>query len=297
MIVSVLVALAVAFGAGAALILAASVYPRSRAAALALWPLYGSEFVIVGALLVPAALGAFAFAAALIGFALRGEFEMLRLLDLPCFGVPQAIVALAGAAMIGAATLGDWRLAEIAFAAGAVLALIAALATWRGRAGLMVALGAISCLVFPVLAGASIALLTARNSGFMWLVFAYGTVEIDDAFALLVGRLFGRTPIFPRLSPHKTLEGLAGGITAGMAAGLLLARTLLGVSFSAAFLPVAVVLTAGLAGDIATSALKRRFGKKDFPPVLARHGGVLDIYDSILFAGPALLLCLEAGLR
>jgi phosphatidate cytidylyltransferase len=47
-----------------------------------------------------------------------------------------------------------------------------------------------------------------------------------------------------------------------------------------------LVLGAGLAGDLGTSALKRARGVKDFPPVLKRHGGVLDIYDAFLAAMP-----------
>jgi phosphatidate cytidylyltransferase len=295
MIGSVLVALVIAFAAGAALILAATLSPRSRTAAAELWPLYGSEFVIVGALLIPAALGGLVFAAALVAFALRGEFEMFRLADLPAFGVPQTVVAMAGVAMIAAAAAGEPRALGIATGAGAVLALLSAVATRRGLAGLRMALAAEASIVFPMVCAAAIVALGARAEGFLWLVTAYGTVEINDGFALLVGKLFGRTPALPRLSPRKTVEGLVGGFAAGIAAGLLLAHYLLGLSPGASAGPVAVILAAGFAGDLATSALKRRLGKKDFSAVLARHGGVLDIYDSMLFAAPALLLYLAAA--
>ena len=294
MMQAVFVALAIAFAAGAFLILAGKLNPRTRAAARDLWPLYGSEFVIVGALLVPAFLGPSVFAVALIAFVLRGQFELFRLVGLPAFGLPQGIAGLAAAAMIVAAEHGALRAGEIALAAGAALSMLTGLATRPGRAGFVLGLVAAGGLAFPALMAAAAAWLAVRPNGVLWLVFAYGTVEINDAFALLIGKLFGRTPAFPRLSPRKTLEGLLGGIGAGLLAGLLLAHALLRLGVSAALAPAGVVLIAGIAGDLATSALKRRFGKKDFAPVLARHGGVLDIYDSILFAAPALALYLTA---
>jgi phosphatidate cytidylyltransferase len=125
--------------------------------------------------------------------------------------------------------------------------------------------------------------------GFAFLAFVYGTVEIADAFALLTGKLFGRTPLVPRLSPRKTVEGFAGGLFAGGIAGLLLARYFFGIEPAESWPLVGIVLAAGTLGDLLTSALKRARGKKDFPPVLPAHGGVIDIYDSFLFAAPIFL--------
>jgi phosphatidate cytidylyltransferase len=137
-----------------------------------------------------------------------------------------------------------------------------------------------------------------RNSpqGFLWLLLVQVTVETNDSFALLVGKLIGGTRVFPRLSPGKTLAGLVGGLAAGLLAGLVVSRLLLELSFYAAFASTIVALAAGLAGDLLLSALKRQRDVKDFPPVALLHGGLLDIYDSLLFAVPALLL-LRSGLR
>ena len=91
-------------------------------------------------------------------------------------------------------------------------------------------------------------------------------------------------------APGKTLAGRVCGVLAGMAAGLAVAHLLLGLPIVTAWLAVMAALAAGLAGDLALSALKRARGVKDFPPLALLHGGLLDIYDSLLFAAPALLL-------
>ena len=99
--------------------------------------------------------------------------------------------------------------------------------------------------------------------------------------------LFGRHHPFPRLSPRKTIEGLLGGMVCAVAIGSVLGVWLLGIApLLAAGIALAIAL-AGLAGDLITSAIKRRAGVKDFPEVHALHGGLLDIFDSVLYAVPA----------
>lgn len=237
----VLLTLAIAFGFGAIVILAAGLNARMRPKAAELWALYFSEFVIVAALLGPAALGRGVFALALAAFLLRAGLELFRVMKKP------------------------------------------------GRAALLF-LG----LAFMA---SAIDTLRAGTNGFLWIFAVFVTVEVGDAFALLCGKLFGRTKIFPRLSPRKTAEGLVGGLVLGGTASYLLGVHLLALPGFEAGLLALLFLSAGLAGDLLTSALKRARGVKDFPAVLARHGGVLDIYDSFLFAAPAgLMFRLATGL-
>jgi phosphatidate cytidylyltransferase len=104
----------------------------------------------------------------------------------------------------------------------------------------------------------------------------------------------GRTLFAPQMSPKKTNEGAAGGLVAGVAAGLLLQV------FAFPELPRFHVATLSLLlgmfgqlGDLAESMLKRAAQVKDSSQLIPGHGGVLDRVDSLLFAFPVLYLYLS----
>lgn len=122
-----------------------------------------------------------------------------------------------------------------------------------------------------------------------WLIFFLLLVTwAADTGAYYAGTIWGRHRLAPRISPKKSVEGLAGGLI-GAAAAAYAARWwfLPALSpFDAAVL--AVLLTGvGLWGDLAESALKRSAGIKDSGGVLPGHGGMLDRLDSLLFSAPA----------
>lgn len=113
------------------------------------------------------------------------------------------------------------------------------------------------------------------------------TVASSDTLQYYCGRLFGRHPLAPAISPKKTIEGAIGGF-AGGAIGLALLghwwlpdvplpwRIALGLAVAAA----------GIAGDLFESLLKRSVGVKDSSAIIPGHGGVLDRIDALLFAAP-----------
>jgi phosphatidate cytidylyltransferase len=279
----ILTTVAAIFLLGGALILAGRAAPSSRAMAASLWPFYRSEFLIVGAFLLPAAMGGWVFLALLLAMTLRGQWELFTLFG-QSWKAPMPFLAMAaGAALVAAAAFTPDRLAA-ALAAGAGLLLV------LGRLRSPATWGAVASLVLPALPLALMAVARAQPQGFLWLFLAQAIVETNDAFALVLGKLIGRTRILPRLSPGKTLAGLISGLLAGLGAGLAVAHLLLGLPIIPALLATAAALAAGLLGDLALSALKRARGVKDFPPLALLHGGLLDIYDSLLFAVPALLL-------
>lgn len=130
-------------------------------------------------------------------------------------------------------------------------------------------------------------LLAARPGGQVALAGALGGAALSDIGAYAVGSRLGRHRIAPRISPHKTWEGLAGGLVLAAAGGAAVLPLLDG-----AWSPWTGALLAGLAGlagfvgDLAESMLKRDLGVKDLGTVLPGHGGVLDRVDGVLFALP-----------
>lgn len=130
------------------------------------------------------------------------------------------------------------------------------------------------------------AALDLQPNGVAWLVFMFICTEVQDSMAFLIGRLFGRTKIFPRLSPKKTVAGTVGGLSLGVLAGALFASLVLRMPWGLALVAALVCNAAGLAGDLLASAFKRDVGIKDYPSVHRLHGGLLDIYDSLIFTAP-----------
>jgi phosphatidate cytidylyltransferase len=112
--------------------------------------------------------------------------------------------------------------------------------------------------------------------------------KVGDIGAYFTGRFLGRRPFSPLISPKKTWEGFLGGMAASVltAVGLSFAGPLFryGVGEAVAF--GLVVGLAGVLGDLAESLIKRDGQAKDAARSIPGFGGVLDVIDSILFAGP-----------
>jgi phosphatidate cytidylyltransferase len=109
-----------------------------------------------------------------------------------------------------------------------------------------------------------------------------------DTAAYYVGTLYGQRKLAPRISPKKTVEGLAGGVL-GATVAACVARWTFVPEFSLFDTLVLAVLLAlvGLWGDLVESAIKRGAGVKDSGGLLPGHGGMLDRLDSLLFTAPA----------
>jgi phosphatidate cytidylyltransferase len=108
-----------------------------------------------------------------------------------------------------------------------------------------------------------------------------------DTGAYFTGRLLGRHKMSPVLSPKKTWEGAAGGVTAAVLGAVGINR--LGPALSGLVAEIGFGLTVGIAGilgDLAESLVKRDCRAKDASQVMPGFGGVLDVVDSILFAAP-----------
>lgn len=114
-------------------------------------------------------------------------------------------------------------------------------------------------------------------------------VMASDTFAYFAGSAFGRHKLAPRVSPGKTVEGLAGGLLGGIVAALLVRWLGLPALPAPAAVGLGIVVSAfGVTGDLVESLLKRWAGVKDSGRLFPGHGGMLDRLDSLLFGAPVL---------
>lgn len=199
--------------------------------------------------------------------------------------VDVALLTLAVSAAVVAAYLRPFPWVFAAIAAAMALAGIASAVRRRGPLWPM--LGA---LYVGVPAAAIIWLREHASEGFAYTLGLMVAVWATDIGAYFAGRALGGPKLAPRISPAKTWAGLLGGMVAAA-----LAMTALGLLFDGGFIPwllLAGALTAVLAqaGDLAESALKRRFHVKDSGAIIPGHGGILDRVDGLIFVFPAFVL-------
>jgi phosphatidate cytidylyltransferase len=128
---------------------------------------------------------------------------------------------------------------------------------------------------------------------YLWLAFI-GTWT-NDTFAFLVGSKWGKRKLCPSVSPGKTVEGALGGLI-GSVLGIVAFGSIYGLPlFHLIIIGFLVGITAPL-GDLTESAIKRYTGVKDSGRLLPGHGGVLDRFDSIMFAVPVVYYYIKAFL-
>jgi phosphatidate cytidylyltransferase len=112
-----------------------------------------------------------------------------------------------------------------------------------------------------------------------------GTVAVSDSMQYYTGRLLGRHPLAPAISPKKTIEGAVGGVVFGTAFMTLLgSRVLPFTGYAPLVILGLLVVLFGICGDLFESRLKRTAGVKDSSALIPGHGGVLDRIDALLFA-------------
>lgn len=133
------------------------------------------------------------------------------------------------------------------------------------------------------------------GDGFAYVTLVFLLTWMSDTGAYLVGSLVGRHKLAPRISPAKSLEGAAGGAAFAIGAGMGAAATFMrhDVTLLWGALLGALASLFGLLGDLVESLLKRDAQIKDASSAIPGHGGVLDRFDSVLFAAPLLYYVLR----
>ena len=129
---------------------------------------------------------------------------------------------------------------------------------------------------------------THRLGGREAVLLLLFTIVVSDSAQYYSGRLFGRRPLAPAISPKKTIEGAIGGVAVGTLFTVFAGRAVFPFvrPLPLALLGLTLVVL-GIAGDLFESRLKRSAGVKDSSELIPGHGGILDRIDALLFASPA----------
>lgn len=151
--------------------------------------------------------------------------------------------------------------------------------------GYPIVVGAL-CVLFLPLFAACITAIYLLPQGKDLIVYLLCLVWAADVGAYLTGKVFGKTKLIPKVSPGKTIEGVAGGFCLTLLVSLIAyfyflpAKSVLWFSLAACIVLISVL------GDLFISILKRRCQVKDTGNVFPGHGGVLDRFDSLIAALP-----------
>ena len=109
---------------------------------------------------------------------------------------------------------------------------------------------------------------------------------INDSFAYLVGKSFGRTKLYEKVSPNKTIEGAVGGLVAAIIGAYFISIYITSLSYLNWTIIAIITVIFGVLGDLMESKFKREAGVKDSSNLIPGHGGFLDRLDSVIFAAP-----------
>jgi phosphatidate cytidylyltransferase len=195
-------------------------------------------------------------------------------------GVVTAVLLGTAAVAAVLAYLPQVALALTALSIGAILTTVLSL----GRNSIFSALG----VFYAGLPAVSLIWLRADPRLGLWaVIFIIVVVVVADTAAFVAGRLIGGPKLWPRLSPNKTWAGLIGAVVACGVIGLLFSQAVPGSSPARLMATSAVLAFVAQAGDLAESALKRRFGAKDTSTLIPGHGGVMDRLDGLVAAASA----------
>jgi len=128
---------------------------------------------------------------------------------------------------------------------------------------------------------------TGHLEGGQLVTIIFVTIWICDALAFVFGKWLGKKKIAPSISPGKTWAGCIGGLLGAIATVVLIDY----LGWKPAYLQLKDMIVIGLiagifgqSGDFIESVIKRDVNVKDSSSLLMGHGGVMDRFDSFLFA-------------
>jgi phosphatidate cytidylyltransferase len=153
--------------------------------------------------------------------------------------------------------------------------------TARTQWGLMVCVYFISHI--PMLLMLDLPPLRMGKAGLV--LFLIAVTQGSDVLQYVWGKLCGKHPIVPKLSPKKTVEGFVGGVLCASALGAAMFRLTPFAPWQA-FLVALLLCATGFIGGLVMSAIKRARGINDWGALIEGHGGMMDRMDSLCFSAP-----------
>lgn len=124
------------------------------------------------------------------------------------------------------------------------------------------------------------------------LLAVFVTIWVNDTGAYLTGMTLGKHRLFERISPKKSWEGFFGGALFALLSGYVFSRFVPEISLWEWFIFSEIIVVFGTFGDLIESLLKRTLQVKDSGNTIPGHGGLLDRFDSMLLAAPAIFMYL-----
>lgn len=221
-----------------------------------------------------------------------GVWEVSRALSFRNIHLPLVPVIAGTIAMPFAAFYGGPESLGFALVASAATVLV-----WRAlddREGAAQSiLGAIFTLAWVPFLSSFAVLLLHEQDGALKVTTVLLLVVANDTFGYLVGVLFGRHPMAPKISPKKSWEGFAGSVAGAAIVGIAGTILLLDAPWWIGAVLAVCLVSAATMGDLAESMVKRELGIKDMSNILPGHGGVMDRLDSIVFASPVAFVAMS----
>jgi len=225
---------------------------------------------------------------------LLGAFELTRLMNGLRTGLIKLILPIASAGLMLSISSG-WLMPAVSvfFAAIAIVTIVSSFTnntTVLKEAVTETVFGLFYCgILFS-----SIPLIAFHEpDGGKWLVALLIIIWSSDTAAYFGGKATGKKKLAHHISPGKTIAGLWWGFAGAVLASLILGLTWIPRIELPFLLPLSIVLSGiGVVGDLFESALKRDAAVKDSSSIIPGHGGILDRFDSILFAAPTLYIFL-----
>ena len=155
-------------------------------------------------------------------------------------------------------------------------------------------MGSIFGVIYLVFLPLFLPLIHESLNGVHWTILYLLVVWGCDVGGYFAGKRWGRTKLYEKISPKKTLEGAAGGLGLGVLVSIVYKLLFFrAASWGTIIIVPLLVGPVAMMGDLVESFFKRAYSVKDSGSILPGHGGFLDRFDAVVFALPIMYACLR----